>query len=346
MKIKNKLICFVAGHSGGHIIPSLTRAQQLLEEKHADTILFFSTNAPLDKKIVSNHPAISKLVLLTVHSVPYHNKLLLPLFALRLTTAFFKSLYHLIKNRPEKIISMGGYISFPVCFAGWLLRIPIELYELNVEPGRAIQFLAPLAKKIWLIYRESISYLPADKCQLTEYPVRFSIKEKLISREQALAEINLSPLKKTIFVLGGSQGSLFLNTLIKQWFEHIEPELKNHVQVIHQTGEYDRTDWKNFYGQLKVSAIIFSYHEHLVPFYQSADLVISRAGAGTLAELLFFQKKSLVIPLETKITNHQIYNAEAFARKDSKLFSVIRQRDIEKQSAPALAKIQQLLGLH
>jgi UDP-N-acetylglucosamine--N-acetylmuramyl-(pentapeptide) pyrophosphoryl-undecaprenol N-acetylglucosamine transferase len=343
MNKKNNTICFVAGHSGGHILPSLTRAQQLLAEKKVDRILFFSTTAPLDKKIVEGNPVITKLILLSVRGVPYQKKILFPLFVAHLATAFFISLYQLLRNKPSSIISMGGYVSLPVCLAGWLLRIPIELYELNVEPGKAIRFLAPLAHTIWILYPQTSHYLPAHKCQLTDYPVRFSSTTHRISRKEALQALHFSPERKTIFILGGSQGSVFLNTLVREWIVQ-SPQFHASIQIIHQTGTHDHTDWKSFYAPLGIPAIIFNYHENLAEFYQAADLVVSRAGAGTLAELHFFQKQSLIIPLETATTHHQKYNAQAFAQKNPNLFFVLPQKDTDHSAT--FTTITRLLQLN
>jgi UDP-N-acetylglucosamine--N-acetylmuramyl-(pentapeptide) pyrophosphoryl-undecaprenol N-acetylglucosamine transferase len=336
-----KTICFVAGHSGGHILPSLTHAKNLVDTGEVTDIIFFSTNAALDKKIISRNSLVAKLVSLSVSGIPYGRKILLPLFFAQCLLSFFQSLYHLILYRPQAIISMGGLISVPVCCAGWLLRIPIELYELNVEPGKAITFLAYLAQKIYILHPETASYLPAEKCAITEYPLRFSEEARSASRHDALNNLELSPAKKTIFVLGGSQGSLFLNKLIKQWV--YAQKDSSYFQIIHQTGEHDTTDWKKFYAERSIHAIVFSYHENLAIFYQAADLVISRAGAGTLAELDFFKKKSLIIPLETARTNHQIYNARAYVTKNPDLFCVIEQKG---DYASTTKKIDELIALN
>src|SRR5262249_36276166 len=156
--------------SGGHILPCLTLAQQFncpypsihssslrydehsgrtgIENQQEHTIIFFSTDASLDKAILHNQ---SKQSLISHHitlalgqfsSIPVYRHIQI---MWQLTHAWIKSLYHLHKHKPNKVISTGGLIAVPVCLAAWLLRIPIELYELNAVPGKAIKALAPIA---------------------------------------------------------------------------------------------------------------------------------------------------------------------------------------------------------
>lgn len=226
-------VCYVAGKSAGHILPCLTEAHRWQKENTDNSILFFATTAPLDRKILADTGTNN--VFLPLQRVPYRQPWLLPLFACQSAVSFVKSFYHLWRTRPEKVVSMGGLVSIPVCLAAKLLRIPIELHELNVMPGKTIKFLAPLAHKINVCFEESKNYLPAHKCTVKNYPVRFAPELKKQSQSDALKKLGLSPHKKTIFVLGGSQGSLFINGLIKNWVTQ-HKNLGKSAQLIHQTG--------------------------------------------------------------------------------------------------------------
>ena len=312
-------ICFVAGRSGGHLLPALTLAKQYSEHN----ILFFSTDSTLDKKILQDTTYIP----LTLENVPYKKPWLLPKFCYNLTKALCKSLYYLHKNKPQKIISTGGYIAIPVCMAATLLRIPIKLHELNVIPGKALKFLAPLATTITVCFEQSKKYLPTQKCALGSYPLRFNAVHTQLTKQQACKLLGLDPHKKTLLILGGSQGSLFINTMIKQWIEH-SSDLHSTIQVIHQTGAHDTTDWKTYYKSKTISALVFDYYNELATCYAAADVVVCRSGAGTLFETLFFEKLCITIPLETTTTSHQVTNAHAMAAQHQKLFTVIRQEEI------------------
>lgn len=315
-------ICYVAGHSGGHIIPCMTKALTELENNPKQKIFFFSTASKLDKKIIENQK-FDKLYL-PVTNIPT-NKKLLPKFLINLIYSFFKSLFYLIKLKPTKIISMGGLVSIPVCLASKLLFIPIELYELNVEPGKAINLLSKLTNNINICFTQTQKYFPTKKCSLVNYPVKFNKKLKDINQFNALKKINLNPELKTILILGGSQGSLFLNNLIKDFVLN-NKDLK--IQIIHQTGNIDNFDWQNFYKNLNIKAITFDYNHEMHLYYIASDLIICRSGAGTLAEIVFFEKKCLTIPLETNYTSHQIFNALELEKQYPNLIKVIKQNEI------------------
>src|SRR5579859_4103993 len=146
-------ICFAAGHGGGHILPTITKAHHHKINHPHDTIVFFASTAPLDQKILSAYTFLDHRIALSVENIPGKKKLWrLPIFAIKFINSFFKSLWFLYKLKPSVIISMGGYTTIPTCLAGLLLRIPLELHELNVEPGKAITFLAPAARTIGVTY--------------------------------------------------------------------------------------------------------------------------------------------------------------------------------------------------
>ena len=231
--------------------------------------------------------------------------------------AFYKSFMELRRAKPQRIVSMGGYISIPVCLAAWLLRIPIDLFELNAEPGKAIRWLTPLAHRVLTCFEEAQNYFPPEKVQSSPYPLRFT-QADIIERETACKKLDLDPTKKILLVLGGSQGSQSLNKLIPALGKQYP-----HICIIHQAGP-EAARLKEWYRQEKIDARVFEYLHELQYPYCAADLVIARSGTGTLFELLFFQKKALLVPLEVASTDHQVANAYAFARKRPDLFTVVR----------------------
>jgi UDP-N-acetylglucosamine--N-acetylmuramyl-(pentapeptide) pyrophosphoryl-undecaprenol N-acetylglucosamine transferase len=310
-----KPICCVAGKSGGHILPCLQFAK--ITCLSTDTpLLFISTTAALDKKIVSQFPEISDHLELSLRNVPYGAFWKLPLFALSFTCAIWKSFWYLKKHKPSSVISTGGFVAIPVCIASKLLGIPITLFELNVVPGKAVKFLTRLATKIFICFKETQSYIK-QPCILTSYPLRFSAQDKNLTPTEA---------KKVLLILGGSQGSHFLNNLIHQ----IPLPILATYAIIHQTGAEQVGECTNFYQEHDLTAEVFAYRDNLALYYQAADLIIGRAGAGTLFEALFFKKKMIIIPLETKITDHQLDNAYAMERTRPDLFSVVRQAELVK----------------
>jgi len=321
---KKNSICFVAGRSGGHLIPGLTLAKKIGEKDQNTQILFFTTNTQLDKKIIQSHTFINTWVQIALGNVP-NKKMMYPLFLLKLATSFLKSLYILIKKRPKKVISMGGYISIPVCFAAFFLRIPIEVYELNASPGKAIKLLSNIAHKIHVCFSSATSYLPKKKCNVTQYPIRFAQEASSTKKRTK----QFCPTKKTILILGGSQGSVAINTMMKQWIEKSK-KYHDRFQIIHQTGNADNTNWKEFYKEFSFASIHFDFKNDIQTYYQTADIIICRSGAGTLFENIFFKKRFITIPLETLKTAHQLDNAKEIEKSYPELATVIRQAEVEK----------------
>jgi UDP-N-acetylglucosamine--N-acetylmuramyl-(pentapeptide) pyrophosphoryl-undecaprenol N-acetylglucosamine transferase len=321
-------ICFVAGKSGGHIVPCLTIAQQYKESAPETTLFFISTDAMLDKSILHNQSFISRhytLGLGTFSSLPIYRHLQI---AWRLIYSCIQSVYYLRKNSITHVISTGGLVAVPVCLAAWVLRIPIELYELNAVPGKAITLLAPLAHKIQVCFRQAEPFFAKHLCCYTPYPVRFNATHKQMTKEYACKVFDLDPDKKTVLILGGSQGSILLSNALKKYIENTD-KLEN-LQIIHQTGSRDKTNWQNFYTHNNISAVVFDYRDEMASCYIAADLIISRAGAGTLFEILFFEKQSIIIPLEAATTSHQRDNAYAMSKQYPTLFTVMQQQEVDR----------------
>jgi len=331
--MNTEITCCVAGKSGGHIIPCLTIAQA-----QSGNILFFSANTQLDKTILSHNHNVSWHVMLPLSSRA--GSLLKTIW--HAFYSFILSFFYLCKYRPSKIITTGGIVAVPTCIAGFILRIPITLYSLDAVPGKAIQFLTPFATSIITCFASAQRYFPAKKCSVEPYPVKFKAIDTSVTKNTARRQLDLSPHKKTIVILGGSQGSLFLNECAKQWINDssFQPDT---IQVIHQTGSLDSTDWKSLYAAHNVTAHVFSYHPNLALMYTAADLIICRAGAGTLFEIKFFNKPCIIIPLKTHTTTHQVDNARAMACEYPELFCTIAQNDVEENYSLLFSTIQQFL---
>lgn len=337
-KLNQNIIACVAGHSGGHIVPCLT----LAKNQHPDQLIFFSSTSALDQKILASSKEIQQHIPLPVH--PARRWYRVPVQLLQMITGFFRSLFYLHKKKPHKIISTGGLVAVPVCLAAWILRIPIELYELNAVPGKAIKLLAPFASTIHICFANARTYFNASKCNQFSYPIRFKV-EDFVKKDEVIHELNLSLHKKTILVLGGSQGSQFINKTVAHILEAY-PELATHIQIIHQLGNADQRDYQAHYARLGIPSFIFAFDSNLARYYALADLVIARAGAGTIFETLHFKTPCILIPLEIKMTDHQLDNAQAIAGQYPAQFTMMRQREIEHNNAILAQTIMKQLGHH
>ncbi|OGB86631.1 hypothetical protein A3J41_03480 [candidate division TM6 bacterium RIFCSPHIGHO2_12_FULL_38_8] len=322
-------ICFVAGKSGGHLLPCITESRHIFNQYPQAKLYVFTSGSELDKTILKKHTHIQEYVPTTLDNPPYGQPWLLPWFAIKTAWYFIKSTYKLYQLKPKKVVSFGGFICIPTCLAAKILGIPFELYELNVEPGKATKFLSKLTKKVHTCFASTAKYLPNVECIHFDYPVRFDQKDLIFNKQELIKKYDLSPDRFTLLILGGSQGSVLLNHEVKNTIEQ-HPELAQKLQITHQTGMSDPYDYANFYRQHQIPAVVFGFHDKLQDFYNLADLIISRAGAGSLFEIKFFNKPCIVIPHETANTNHQIKNVLELAKEFPEQFTIIKQSEFNE----------------
>ncbi len=322
----NKTICFVAGKSGGHSIPCLTLARAAKQQDPQTRVVFITNATALDRQILSSQPDVDRAVYLKLGGLPGMRLWRYPTFVWQIACAFFKSIHILRRERPNQIMSTGGLVTVPVVLAARFLRIPVQLWELNVEPGKAIVFLSHLAQEMVICCAATQVYFKRP-CVLRPYPVRFSESDKRCDRIAVLHSLGLHSDKFTIFILGGSQGSLTLNTALVRVLDR-DPGLALQIQVIHQVGGNDQADWLAVYTKLGVPAHVFAYNHDLASLYQVSDFIISRAGAGAVAEITFFDKRAIMVPLATNTNDHQVRNAHEWARENH-LLQVIDSRQLD-----------------
>lgn len=218
--------------------------------------------------------------------------------------------YSILRSfRPNVLVGTGGYTSAGVALAEWLRGGKVVIHEQNSVPGRTNLFLARLAKKVCVTFEESLSYFPQDKTVLTGLPIRPEIaagKDRRAARES----LGLDPEKFTLLVIGGSQGARRINEMV---LDAAPVLVENGMQVLHQSGEknYDsvasrRPDVSGYF--------VRPYIDDMAAAYSAADLIVSRSGASTIAELTVRGVPAVLIPYPFAHAGHQTKNAEAVAR--------------------------------
>ena len=346
--IMSNLIFVVAAGSGGHILPALTFATSWCSQVAGRAISFIGGHKKLDATILKNSLNLAYQESYYLINLPGLKLWRYPMFLFQLIRIFVHSFFLLRKQKPELVYTTGALLAVPICIAARMLRIPVVLHELNARPGKAILFLAPFATKILLTFERSKDFFKhnAIKCAVRPYPIRFIEQDKQLTKKAALVQVceqigqHFVEKKKTFFILGGSQGSQFLNETIKKWILGLSQAEREQIQIIHQSGSMQLQELQNFYDGLSIPTIVFAYYHQLQTMYSAADMVICRAGAGTLFELLFFEKKSLVIPLEGIADDHQVFNAQVLVQEHPTLFTVARQGDALKALIDMFNKIK------
>jgi len=232
----------------------------------------------------------------------------------KIPLGILQSLFILRRFKAEIIFCKGGFASYPVAVAGWILRIPVILHESDVIPGLANKLCARFSTKICVSHQETAKYFPKNKVVVTGSPLR---------RELALADAETAreltgfhhKEKPVLLFMGGSQGADFINNIVWKNFE----KLTANYQVAHICGETKLPDSLHLIHQNKFRHEHYKAYEflggELKHLYALSNVVITRSGAITLAELDYFNKPAILIPLGTQASRgDQIENAKLFAK--------------------------------
>ncbi len=201
--------------------------------------------------------------------------------------AFLKSLYLIARLHPDVIASAGGFTSVPVVLAGKLFRVPSWLHQQDVYPILTSLLLAPFVHQITVAFEQSYNIFQPEKTQLLGNPVRPSILDG--SKTEAMKLFALSPHKPTLLVFGGGTGATWINHAM----EEIAGELVSQMNVIHVTGKGKKTNLESLTGYFQTEFL----YESLKHVYAVSDLVVSRAGMGSITELSALSKPTIFVPL-------------------------------------------------
>ena len=225
----------------------------------------------------------------------------------RIIAGFFQSISHLRKIKPNLVFSKGGFVSVPVVIAAWLLRIPVIIHESDMTPGLANKLSQPFAKKFLLTFEETLAYTPKNKGIYTGSPVRESLKDG--QKEAGFSYTNLSDDKPILMMMGGSIGSVKINTVLRESL----PELLKTFQLIHLCGKGNIDhSLDNLEGYRQYEFI----GDELKDLFAITDIMLSRAGSNSINEFLYLGIPSLLVPLSKAASRgDQILNANAFKKK-------------------------------
>lgn len=310
-------IAIAGGGTGGHLFPALNLGKAMEKAWNAE-LLFFGTERGIEKNVLPKEGYA--LVFLPVRG--FHRKLTAKnfLFPYYLWRSLALSKKALRRFKPHLILGTGGYVMGPVLKSAKKLGIPMVIQEQNSYPGVTTRMLAKEAEYVFLAYEEAKKYLPAQtRTVVTGNPIR--LPEEKISKEEARRAFGLQPDRRTILVVGGSQGAENINRAVMAALEN--PELNQNVQWLWQTGKNHFEKWRQKINQTKTERVsIVPFITEMFKAYQAADLVICRAGAMTLSELMALGKPAILIPYPYAAANHQFKNAAALAQKGAALVIV------------------------
>jgi UDP-N-acetylglucosamine--N-acetylmuramyl-(pentapeptide) pyrophosphoryl-undecaprenol N-acetylglucosamine transferase len=300
----NYRILFAGGGTGGHLFPAVAVAQQIKEMKPEAEILFIGTKSKIEGKVIPELGFKFKSIWIKGIARKISSDNLL--FPIKLLVSSIQSLLINMSFKPKVAIGSGGYVSGPSIWAASVMGAKIILIEQNSYPGLTTRLLEKHADEVHLSFEDSKKYLRKKNIHfITGNPVRKDLGS--IQRSEALQRFGLDDSKKTLLVLGGSLGAHSINHAVAGIIKNLEEE---GIQVIWQTGK----NYFEKYDHLVSSSIkVFDFISDMNAAYSAADLVIARAGATTIAELLVIGKPSILVPSPNVAENHQYYNAKSLS---------------------------------
>lgn len=333
--LKNKRVIIAGGKTGGHLFPGIAVAQALMEKDPSTKILFVGTDAPFETATLARYGFEHRSII----SRPIKGK---NIFAKAWSAALvgislLQAMTIIFMFRADFILGVGGFSSFALVLAGRILFRQTAIHEQNAFPGMTNRMLSKIARTRFISFKETKGMPENDTTFLVGNPVRRPLDaapEKIETEESVLDLIN--PDDFLVLVTGGSQGAASINKAFTDAVAMMEDT--SSTFIIHQTGKNAEAEIQNFYeaGNIRHKAAAFFYD---MPAIQDrADLVISRAGAGTVSELCIKGKAAILVPYPYAADDHQTANAKFLADQGAAI--MIADRSLTGQTL--LAAIEDL----
>ncbi len=292
-------IIITGGGTGGHLFPGIAVAQEIKRRNPEARILFAGTGRAVDREGLARYGFEAR----TMHCGALKGAGIMGMLRTMwgLPMSLLEALRLLREFKPALVFGVGGYVTGPVIAAARLLGIPTAIHEQNSVPGLANRQLGRVARRVFLSIPGTERYFRFRKCYFSGNPVR----EEII--KAAAGPPSGEPV---LLIIGGSQGAHCLNTLLPEAVGGILTELPAGFRVIHQTGKEDELRSREAWKKLRVEAEVRAFFKDMARIYSPASLVVSRAGATTLAELTVLGKAAVLIPFPFAADNHQQKNAD------------------------------------
>jgi UDP-N-acetylglucosamine--N-acetylmuramyl-(pentapeptide) pyrophosphoryl-undecaprenol N-acetylglucosamine transferase len=291
-------VLIAGGGTGGHVYPGIAIAREICRRHPDAAILFVGTERGLESRIVPQEGF--QLATITVFGLKGIRGAARLKGFLAIPKALVDSFRLLRKFRPHVVLGVGGYSSGPPLLVASLLGVPAMLQEPNAYPGITNRLLARLVKRVATAFVECERFF-GKKAVLTGNPVRLEFRQLL---ERPVSELF------TVLIFGGSQGAQAINQAMAEALAGLKNSMPN-LRFIHQTGERDQGWLAQKYEEAGAQADVRPFFTDMPKQFEKADLIISRAGATTLAELTVAAKAAILIPFPGAADNHQQRNAEA-----------------------------------
>jgi UDP-N-acetylglucosamine--N-acetylmuramyl-(pentapeptide) pyrophosphoryl-undecaprenol N-acetylglucosamine transferase len=295
-------IIIAGGGTGGHLFPALALAEAFKDREPENEILFVGSRKGLEASIVTREGyPLETIEVASLKGRTWGEKIRGVVLVPRSLVQSWR-LIHCFG--PDLVLGVGGYASGPVVLTAWAMGYRTAIHEQNAFPGLSNRILGRFVDRAFLSFAGSARHFPRKTAILTGNPVRRRMRRKEVMKK-------LGPETKfTLFIFGGSQGAHRLNQAMEDALIHLR-DLKGALRIIHQTGEQDYTELKEAYRREGFEAEVYPFIHDMDRAYAAADLVLCRAGATTLFELMAMGKPAIVVPYPYAANDHQTLNATA-----------------------------------
>ncbi len=302
-----KKILFVCGGTGGHIFPAVAIANSL-KKMGVEEITFAGRKDSMEERLVAKDWPYEYISAIPLHRGPFLKNLALP-FKLMKSISRAKSVIK--KVNPDVVVATGGYVSLPIVLAAGKLGVPVYLQEQNAVAGIANKVGSRKAKTIFVTSEDAAKFFPAEKVQIFGNPVRELPAENSLARPE-----EFKAGKKAVFIVGGSQGAVGINNKIEESIRTITAQ--DDVCVVWQVGVKNVDAIKARLGDMP-NVTVCGFLNGIYAYMKYADVIVSRAGASALAEILAFGKPSILLPFPHATANHQEHNARVVEKAGAAL---------------------------
>jgi UDP-N-acetylglucosamine--N-acetylmuramyl-(pentapeptide) pyrophosphoryl-undecaprenol N-acetylglucosamine transferase len=303
-------VVIACGGTGGHLCPGIAVAQVLQQRGHH--VLLLISEKSVDAVAARDHPELS---FATVPAIGLP-KLLSPQiisFAWKFAHTYRATRKILREFKADAVLGMGGFTSFPPALAGRHLRLRTLVHESNAIPGKANRLNSRFSDVVLVGLADCAQHFPGKDTRIVGTPLRAAMRAPA-DRAAASEFFGLDPGKKTVLVMGGSQGARGVNRALIAALPALDPAT---TQLLWLTGREDETEVRTALDGRPIQVFLAPFHARLELAYSLADLCLARSGASSLAELAQFGVATILIPLPTAAEDHQTKNALVFSRQNA-----------------------------
>jgi UDP-N-acetylglucosamine--N-acetylmuramyl-(pentapeptide) pyrophosphoryl-undecaprenol N-acetylglucosamine transferase len=320
-------LLIAGGGTGGHLFPGIAVAEEFLARDEANRVLFVGTERGVEARLL---PRLGyRLELIRAAGIRGKG----PLASLKglalLLNAYAQSRRILKEFRPDLVLGVGGYASGPVVLAARGMQLPRFIHEQNAIPGFTNKVLARFAEEVFVSLEESRPFFPKERTLVTGNPLRRQILEQ-VTREVHDQRPATGDQVVNLLVFGGSLGAHSINLAMAAAAPLLAARCRGRLAITHQTGDKDQNEVAAAYAQAGIEARVVPFIDDMAAAYRSADLIVCRAGATTIAEVTACGKPCLFIPFPFAVDDHQRRNAEALLKKGAGFMLLERELSAER----------------